>query len=71
MQKNKDQNKITSEINLSDEINAPVAKNFKVGEIIYFTGKKEIGRSDLVTTKNIKRASLFNIINKLLNVWLA
>ncbi len=71
MQKNKDQNKITSEINLSDEINAPVAKNFKVGEIIYFAGKKEIGRSDLVTTKNIKRASLLNIINKLLNVWLA
>ncbi len=71
MQKNKDQNKITSEINLSDEINAPVARNFKVGEIIYFAGKKEIGRSDLVTTKNIKRASLFNIINKLLNVWLA
>ena len=71
MQKNKDQNKITSEINLSDEINAPVAKNFKVGEIIYFAGKKEIGRSDLVTTKNIKRASLFNVINKLLSVWLA
>ena len=71
IKKNKNQDKITSEIKIPNEINAPIKKGSKIGEIIYFINQKEIGKSDLVATKNIKKASLFKIINKLLNKWLA
>ena len=70
IKKNKNQDKITSEIKVKHEINAPVRKNSKVGEIIYFINQKEIGKSDLVVTRDIKKASLSKIINKLLNRWL-
>ena len=54
-----------NKIKLLDYINAPVAKNTKVGEIIYYINQKELGRSDLIIPENINKASLANIIKRL------
>ena len=62
---------VESEIKLIESINAPVKKNTKVGEIIYKLEDKEIGRSDLVATENIKKASLGQIIKNLFQKWFA
>ena len=62
-------NSIESEIKLIDAINAPVVKNTKAGEIIYLIDGKRIGSSELVTAEKINKATLKNIINKLIKKW--
>lgn len=64
-------NSIESNIELTDALNAPVEKGTKAGEIIYSMNGKEIGRSELITTQDIKKATLGHIIKKLIQKWFA
>ncbi len=50
-------------------VNAPVKKGTKVGEIIYLSNGKEVGRSDLITKEDIEKSSLINMMRKLLLKW--
>lgn len=62
-------NNIESEIELMSALNAPVKKGAKAGEIIYKLDGQEIGRSDLVTVEDIKKATFGDIIKKLFQKW--
>ena len=62
-------NEIESKINLIDSLNAPLEKGTKAGEIIYLINGKEIGKSDLVTTESIKKATFGQIIKNLIQKW--
>lgn len=64
-------NSIESKINLIDALNAPVEKGAKAGEIIYSVDGKEVGKSDLVTTESIKKATFGQIFKNLIQKWFA
>lgn len=64
-----DKKEITNEIQLSESLNAPIEKDTKAGEIIYYIDGKEIGRSDLVTTETINKATIGTMLKKLFNDW--
>lgn len=61
--------KIESKVELPEYIKAPVEKGMKVGEIVYLFQGKEVGRSDLVATDAVKKASLKTMLNLLLKRW--
>ncbi len=64
-------NSLESKINLIDALNAPVEKGAKAGEIIYSVDGKEVGKSDLVTTESIKKATFGQIFKNLIQKWFA
>lgn len=59
--------KLDSKIELLDFLYAPVEKGTKAGEIIYYAEGDEVGRSDLITTETIKKASFRNIMKRILD----
>jgi len=58
-------------VELLDGLSAPVAAGAKAGEIIYFQEGKEVGRSDLVTTQQIAKASFSDILGRVTKGWFA
>ncbi len=61
--------KLESEINIYDSIDAPVVKDTKAGEIIYKYKGEEIGRSDLIILEDVKKVGYFDVLEKLKNMW--
>ena len=52
-------------------LNAPLLAGTKAGEIIYYQEGNEVGRSDLVVTQDIAKASLSNILDRVIRGWFA
>ncbi|MDR1560485.1 MAG: D-alanyl-D-alanine carboxypeptidase [Clostridiales bacterium] len=50
-------------------VKAPFSKDTKAGEIVYLYEGKEVGRSELVTAEDVKRAALPDIMGRVLNGW--
>lgn len=67
--KGKDRN-LESEVSLITSINAPVDKGIKAGEVIYSFEGKEVGRVDLITSVAVEKATLKDIMEKLLIKWI-
>lgn len=61
--------KITSKIELTEALAAPVQKGTKAGEIIYYSDNKEVGKSDLIIAEDIPKAGINTILKKLLIDW--
>lgn len=57
-------------VELSESLNAPVAKGDKIGEIIYYTNDKEIGRCNVIANEDVEKANLTKNISRLLKMWL-
>lgn len=55
---------------LADTITAPVKKGEKIGEIVYYTGIKEVARIPLAAGEDIPKADLFKNITRLIDMWL-
>jgi len=51
--------KLTYEAHVLDDLHAPVLKDSKIGEIVYFYNGKEVGKTDAVTTAEVKRAGFW------------
>lgn len=65
---NKDSKEITdTKINLEEKVKAPISQNDKLGELIYYSNGKEIGKVDLVAKENVNKASFKTMFNKILN----
>ena len=60
---------IKKEINLIDNVKAPINKETKLGEVIYYYEDEEIGRTNLVSKETIEKASLSDIFKKLIVKW--
>lgn len=59
----KDRDQFYSEITLPKELDAPVKKGEKLGEIRYFTGEKLLNSSPLLAAENIEKGNLFKVIH--------
>ena len=61
---------IEKDIQIIDGIKAPVVKGTKIGEAIYTSNGEEIGRIDILAEEDIKKASLNDILRKLIFNWI-
>jgi D-alanyl-D-alanine carboxypeptidase (penicillin-binding protein 5/6) len=62
---------LDSRVEILPSVSAPVAQGAKAGEVIYFFEGKEVGRTDLVTAAPIRRASLRNMLDRVVKGWFA
>lgn len=62
-----EENKISSEIRLFENICAPISKGEKIGEILYFMGDTEIGRCTVTAMEKVEKISFFELYWHLLN----
>ncbi|KNF07427.1 D-alanyl-D-alanine carboxypeptidase DacF [Gottschalkia purinilytica] len=54
--------KVEKTMDIPEYINAPMVKNQKVGELIIKIDGKEVGRSNLVLSDNVEKASFVNML---------
>ena len=64
--KGKTPDQIRKEIILSEEMQAPVAANDKIGEIVYYYGDEEIGRIDVIASESVGKARYRDCFMKVL-----
>lgn len=62
---------IETNLDMIEGIKAPVEKGSKLGEIIYKYNGQEVGRTDIVAEKEIKKAGLIHIFKNLLLSWVS
>ena len=60
--KGRDLSKVTKKVFVNKKVKAPVKKNQKVGYIEYYLNDKSIGKSDIVSVKNVEKADYFHTI---------
>lgn len=61
--------KIVRQVNLSEEITAPLKTGQKVGEIIYKIDDNEITRVDIVADRDVEKITFGNIFLRMLKSW--
>jgi D-alanyl-D-alanine carboxypeptidase (penicillin-binding protein 5/6) len=61
----KNKSKLESQVQILNDLKAPVEKNVKAGEIVYLLDGKEVAREDLVTSEKIDKASFWQMIKKI------
>lgn len=64
--KGKSQENIRKEVVMLEEVPAPVAKNDKIGEIVYYYEKEKIGTVDILATEDIDKAGFKDCFVKIL-----
>ena len=60
---------IKKTIELPENINAPIKKGDKLGEVIISINDKEVGRHNLVCDSDVTRASLINNLKNSFRFW--
>ncbi len=61
--------KLSHKLKVAEGVEAPVKKGSKVGEIIYYNGDKQVGKSDIIAGEEVEKAGLFDSIKKLSRKW--
>ena len=61
--------KIEKEVKLVPELTAPIAKDQKVGEIIYKIDSVEVGRYDLVANESVNKITFTKLFTRLMVRW--
>ncbi|ABN51914.1 MAG TPA: D-alanyl-D-alanine carboxypeptidase [Hungateiclostridium thermocellum] len=64
-----DKGKVVREVRLKSFLTAPVAKGEKVGEVVYKIGEKEIAKVDLVSDRDVEKASFGKLFINMLSSW--
>jgi len=64
--KGKSQENIRKEVVLLEEVPAPVAKNDKIGEIVYYYENEKIGTVDILASENVDKAGFKECFEKIL-----
>lgn len=64
--KGKSADLIRKEVVLSDELQAPVAQNDKIGEIVYYYDDEEIGRIAIIASEAVDKAKFTDYIWKMM-----
>jgi D-alanyl-D-alanine carboxypeptidase (penicillin-binding protein 5/6) len=60
---------IQREINLNNDLIAPVKTGQKIGEIVYVLEGKEVGRAELLADRDIQRASFIRLFVNMISEW--
>lgn len=58
---------ITKKLKMKKSLDAPVKKGDKAGSLIYELNDKEIGKVDIIVTKNVKKAGFTDYLKKVLS----
>lgn len=61
--------KIVRQVNLSEEITAPLMSGQKIGEIIYKIDEKEISRVDIVADRDVEKINFGNLFIRMFKSW--
>lgn len=61
--------KIVRQVDLSEEITAPIKAGQKVGEIIYKIDEREISRVDIVADRDVEKINFGNVFIRLVRSW--
>ena len=61
---------LRKEIDMADNVMAPVDKGQKVGVIKFYVGDENVNTVDLITTESIKKDSITGILSRLIKVWI-
>lgn len=64
--KGKTADMIRKEVVLSEELQAPIAQNDKIGEIVYYYDNEEIGRIDILASQAVDKAKLKDCLWKMM-----
>ncbi len=56
------ENSVTQEVTLRDDLEAPLTSGTKVGEIVFSVDSVEIGRADLLAGSDVAKGSVFRVI---------
>lgn len=65
-----DAQKINAEIVVPDKLSAPIVKGDLVGEIIYKSGDKELGREKIYALDNVEKVTFSHVLGKILKKYL-
>jgi D-alanyl-D-alanine carboxypeptidase (penicillin-binding protein 5/6) len=65
-----EENSITKNIDIVNNVLAPVDKGQKVGEITFSLNDKQIGKVDIVTLETVEKVSVNKVFTKLIKHWL-
>ena len=60
---------IDSQVDMAASVSAPVSKGTRVGEIIYSSDGKEVGRGTLVIAEDIEKAEVQDIMKRVFTRW--
>ena len=63
------ENSLTQDIVMDDELIAPVEKGQKIGEAIYKLNDETIGQTDIVAKEGVKRMNFINSLSYIFWVW--
>ena len=55
---------------VADDLEAPVEKGQKVGELTVYSGDKILYKTDIITTNGVRRAGIFDIFSEILHYFL-
>jgi D-alanyl-D-alanine carboxypeptidase (penicillin-binding protein 5/6) len=50
-------------------VKAPIAQGSKVGELIYILDGKEVGRTDLISSEAVEKASIHMMLQRMMKLW--
>ncbi len=60
---------ITIETSIEEELQAPVEKGQKVGEIVFKSGDEIVGKCDILADENVEKMTFFNAIKALMSAF--
>lgn len=60
---------LTEDVKLDASVSAPVKAGTKIGEIVYSSSGKQVGKSDLVAAENVEKAGYFKNWGNLIKKW--
>lgn len=66
-----DKDKLTKQVNIAENIEAPVKAGQKVGEIVYTVENKLVDKADIVAACDVQKASFPRLFVKLITGWLS
>ncbi|MCR4435541.1 MAG: D-alanyl-D-alanine carboxypeptidase family protein [Clostridiales bacterium] len=64
-----DKGNITREVQLQQDLTAPVREGQKIGVVVYRVGDKEVGRADVLAEGKVERATFLRIFLKMAQGW--
>lgn len=64
-----EENNIVQEINIKDNLQAPIYKGDKIGEVTYSLAGEKIQEVDIIAEKDIQKSNLWSVTTNLFNNW--
>lgn len=68
LKKGEDKN-IAQNLSIAENLSAPIVKGQKIGEVSFTLNGNIIGKSDIISNKEIKKNSLMNMVSHLYKIW--